>query len=158
MIDTEEIGLMGHSLGGAASVTMGRTRDDIDAVIDLDGTMLGERFGYENGEYILYEESYPVPLLFMSNEAHHIERNEMGSLYVTNVLLENAVDSKYTYFIGSGHMNFTDLPLYSPILASLLGVGEVDAEECIATMNEVILNYFNCYLKGEETMTIKECY
>ena len=158
MIDTEKIGLMGHSLGGAASVTMGRTRDDIDAAIDLDGSMLGEEFGYENGEFILYEEAYPVPLLFLSNEAHHMMRSEVKSLDVTHVLLENAVDSKYTYFKGSGHMNFTDLPLYSPILASLLGVGEVDAEECIITMNEVILEFFNGYLKDEDIVTIKECY
>ncbi len=158
MIDTEEIGLMGHSLGGAASVTLGRTREDIDAVIDLDGSMLGEELGYENGEYILYDEAYPVPVLFLSNEAHHILRKEVKSLDVTNMLLENAVDSKYTYFKGSGHMNFTDLPLYSPILASLLGVGEVDAEECVLTMNEVILEFFNCYLKDIGAMTVKECY
>ncbi len=158
MIDTEEIGLMGHSLGGAASVTMGRTRDDIDAAINLDGTMLGEELGYENGEYILYEEAYPIPLLFFSNEEHHILRGKVKNLDVTSVVLDNAIDSKYTYFVGSGHMNFTDLPLYSPILASLLGVGEVDAKECIITMNEIILEYFNHYLKGEETMTIKECY
>ncbi|MGN1107275.1 MAG: alpha/beta hydrolase family protein, partial [Huintestinicola sp.] len=40
MTDTEKIGVMGHSLGGAASVSVGRTRSDISAVIDLDGTML----------------------------------------------------------------------------------------------------------------------
>lgn len=158
MIDTEKIGLMGHSLGGAASVTMGRTRDDIDAAINLDGTMLGEELGYENGEYILYEEAYPVPLLFFSNEEHHILRGEVKNLDVTSVVLDNAIDSKYTYFVGSGHMNFTDLPLYSPILASFLGVGEVDAEKCISTMNEVILEYFNCYLKDEGIVKIKECY
>ena len=42
MTDTKKIGVMGHSLGGAAAVSMGRTRTDISAVIDLDGTMLSE--------------------------------------------------------------------------------------------------------------------
>lgn len=157
-IDIEKIGLMGHSLGGAASVTIGRTRDDIDAVINLDGTMLGEEFGYENGVYQFYEEAYPVPLLFISNESHHYDREMAGALYVNDVVLDNAVDSKYTYFVGSGHMNFTDLPLYSPILASMLGIGDVDAKECILTMNEIILEYFNCYLKDEGIVSIKECY
>lgn len=41
--DTDRIGVMGHSLGGAASVSMGRKRQDVDAVIDIDGTMLGGR-------------------------------------------------------------------------------------------------------------------
>ena len=38
MTDTSSIGLMGHSMGGATSVALGRTRDDVGAVIDMDGT------------------------------------------------------------------------------------------------------------------------
>lgn len=38
LIDTERIGLMGHSLGGASSARVGRERSDIAAVIVLDGT------------------------------------------------------------------------------------------------------------------------
>lgn len=158
MINTEKIGLMGHSLGGAASVTVGRTRNDIDATIDLDGTMLGEELRYENGELVFYEEAYPIPLLSISNEEHHLDSTSVEALYVNNVVLENAMDSKYTYFVGSGHMNFTDLPLFSPILASFLGVGEIDATECITTMNEIILEFFNYYLKDEGTVVIKESY
>ena len=158
MLNTEEIGVMGHSLGGVASVTIGRTRDDIDAVIDLDGTMLGEELDYEDGVYEYYEGNYPVPLLSLNSQAHQELSDEANLLYVNNVVLENAMDGQYTYFEGSGHMNFTDLPLFSPVLASLLGVGEVDATECITTMNGVILDYFNCYLKDEGTVVIKECY
>lgn len=149
MTDTQKIGLMGHSLGGATSVTVGRTRDDIDAVIDIDGTMLGEEYNYENGVYAFYREAYPVPLLSFSNEEHHIEGKQFGDLYVNNVVLENAVDSSYTYIAESGHMNFTDLPLFSPALASFLGVGEVDATECILSMNETILQFYDYYLKGK---------
>lgn len=156
--DTEKIGLMGHSLGGAASVTLGRTRSDIDAVIDLDGTMLGEEYSYRNGEYEFYEEAYPVPLLVLNNEPHHFEGEDVKELYVNRVVLANAVDAKYTYFKGSGHMNFTDLPLFSPALASLLGVGEVDAEECVKTMNQVVLEFFNGYLKDMGEVIIRESY
>lgn len=158
MTDMESIGLMGHSLGGASSVTLGRTREDIDAVIDLDGTMLGEEFGYENGVYEFYEGEYPVPLLSVSNEAHHRDGKVAGDLYVNNIVLENAVDSHYTYFVGSGHMNFTDLPLFSPPLAAMLGVGEVDATECVITMNEIVLEYFDYYLKDEGEIIIQESY
>ena len=158
MTDTEHIGLMGHSLGGAASVTLGRTREDIDAVIDLDGTMLGEEYSYNNGKYEFYEEAYPVPLLAVNNEPHHFEGEEVETLYVNRVVLANAVDAKYTYFKGSGHMNFTDLPLFSPALASMLGIGEVDAKECITTMNQLVLDYFNCYLKEMGEVVIRESY
>lgn len=158
MTDTEHIGLMGHSLGGATSVTLGRTRDDIDAVIDLDGTMLGEEFGYADGKYELYEEAYPVPMLVVNNEEHHFQAEDVETLYVNRVVLANAVDAKYTYFKGSGHMNFTDLPLFSPALANMLGVGEADAEECVLKMNQLILEFYNCYLKDMGEVTVKESY
>jgi len=158
MVNIEKIGMMGHSLGGASSVTIGRTRNDISAVIDIDGTMLGEEFDYEDGVYKFYEGNYPVPLLSFNSHSHQESSDEANLLYVNNVVLENAVDGQYTYFEGSEHMNFTDLPLFSPIHASFLGVGEVDATECITTMNEVILDYFNCYLKDQGEVVIKECY
>lgn len=158
MTDTEHIGLMGHSLGGAASVTVGRTREDIDAVIDLDGTMLGEQFGYVDGVCDFYEDAYPIPLLAVNNEEHHFEGEEVESLYVNRVVLANAKDGKYTYFKGSGHMNFTDLPLFSPVLANMLGIGEVDPEECVVKMNQLVLDYYNCYLKDMGEVTVNESY
>lgn len=156
--DTEHIGLMGHSMGGAASVTVGRTRDDIDAVIDLDGTMLGEQFGYINGEYDFYDEAYPVPLLVISNEPHYFEAQELTDWYVNSWVLYNAEDAKSTYFKGSGHMNFTDLPLFSPALAGMLGVGTVDPEECVVKMNRLVLDYYNCYLKDIGDVVVEEGY
>lgn len=158
MADTAHIGLMGHSMGGAASVTVGRQRSDIGAVIDLDGTMLGEQLSYENGIYQYYDAAYPVPLLAIDNEEHYRNGAKLGELYVNGAVLKNAADSRHTYFVGSGHMNFTDLPLFSPALASLLGTGSVDETECIRTMNEIILQYFNAYLKGEGEVIINESY
>lgn len=158
MADVEKIGLMGHSLGGAASVTVGREREDVDAVIDLDGTMLGEQLSYENGSYQYYEGAYPIPLFAIDNEEHYLQGDMIDALYVNNVVLENALDGKHTYFVGSGHMNFTDLPLFSPVLASLLGTGTIDETECVKTMNEIVLQYFNYYLKDEGEININECY
>ena len=158
MTDMERIGLMGHSLGGATSVTVGRTRNDIDAVIDLDGTMLGEQFGYTEGVYDFYDEEYPVPLLSVNNEEHYFEGVEFSEQYVNSVVIANAKDAKNTYFKGSGHMNFTDLPLLSPTLANMLGIGTVDSEECVVTMNKLVLDYFNSYLKDMGEVVVQESY
>lgn len=157
-IDHDKIGMMGHSLGGATSVTIGRTRGDVKAVIDLDGTMLGEELSCEDGQYQYYEEAYPVPLLMLSNENHHEDFQQYGTLYVNGLVLANAKDASYTYFKGSGHMNITDLPLFSPFLASLLGTGDVDAKECIQTVNELTLQFFDHYLKGQGEFQIQESY
>jgi len=34
----------------------------------------------------------------------------------------------------------------------MLGVGDVDATECLENVNEVILTYFDFYLKGEGSL------
>ena len=63
LVDTEKIGLIGHSMGGAASVQVGRDRQDIDAVINLDGDMLGEYRDVVDGRPVIDEAAYPVPIL-----------------------------------------------------------------------------------------------
>lgn len=171
--DFDKIGIMGHSLGGAASVMLGRTREDVDAVIDLDGTMFSEilevvdcePYKYEDKVYtereIINEEPYPVPILSIDNEEHHVVREaskEFGIAYPNNVVMDNALEGYSTYFAGSGHMNFTDLPLFSPVLANMLGTGSIDTQECIDDMNAIILGFFNHTLKDNPNFSIEKSY
>ncbi|MCE5196757.1 MAG: hypothetical protein LLG09_06485 [Negativicutes bacterium] len=148
IINTEKIGLMGHSLGGAASAQIGRIRNDIDAVIVLDGTMLGEETAFENNAVVLNATPYPIPLLNVYAEDHYTNSMELvGDAYNNFYATRNALCAYETVFQGAGHLNFTDLSLFSPALAEMLGVGTVDARYCIETMNEVVLEFFNGYLK-----------
>ncbi len=166
LIDSEKIGLFGHSMGGASSVQLGRERTDIDAVIDLEGTMLGEYIGFEDGMEVYNPEPYPIPVLDVYGtrvlEAN-IMTDEMAAQYpdweyVNFYVGRNAVDYRGVEFHDAGHLNFTDLPLASPVLARLLGVGSVDARSCIENVNAVVLNWFNHYLKGNEELNIKAEY
>ena len=162
MTDTDKIGLMGHSLGGATSVNVGRQRDDIDTVVVLDGTMFGEIIGVENGKYVYEKEAYPVPVLDFTKEKDYNDREQFkkdnGYAYINEYVIENAKDGKVSVFANAGHMDFTDLPLISPVLASMLGKGEVDSEEFVTQMNGIILNWFDYYLKNEGTLDIQAKY
>ena len=158
-IDVEKIGLFGHSMGGATVVQVGRDRDDIDAVIDLEGMMAGEYVGFddEKGYEIYNETPYPVPLLDINSKAvrDQIAKQEdeiPGWEYVNDYVGKNALNYKTVIFYGAGHLNFTDLPMVSPVLAKLLGVGEVDAKECITNVNGAIGTFFDYYLKKEGTI------
>ncbi len=148
LIDTDRIGLFGHSMGGAASVQLGRERDDIDAVIDLEGTMLGEYVDFADGTEVFNTEPYPVPVLDVNSAATDAEARMLpGNGYVNFYVGERAVDYHYAVIADAGHLNFTDLPLISPVLAKLLGVGDADAKECIEEVNALVLDFFDTYLK-----------
>ena len=156
MTDTGKIGLMGHSIGGAVSVELGRERDDITAVIDIDGTMLGEWQAFENGSLVLEDEPYPIPVMALDNEEHGVGYEDTS--YVNRYMLDRAVDGREMYFANTEHMDFTDLPLMSPFLASMFGKGSVDSGEFIPQLNDTILQFFNYYLKAEGTLSVPEGY
>lgn len=162
MTDTDKIGLMGHSLGGASSVTLARQRTDIDAVVDLDGTMLGEIVGAENGKNIYNEETYNIPVLDFMKEKDYTEREqykkENGTPYVNDYIIAHAENGKTVVFWNAGHMDFTDLPLISPTLANMLGHGDVDSEKFLTRMNQIVLDWFDYTLKGEGTPDIQAKY
>ena len=161
MTDVSKIGLMGHSMGGAAAVELGRERDDAAAVIDLDGTMLGEYLGVENGDFVINEEPYPVPVLEFNNWSTYQERAEylaQGGSYPNDVLMAQAAAGFTTTIRGTEHMDFTDLPLLSPFLGNLLGSGERGAEETLTVVNSLVLQFFDCYLKGEGVFAVQDIY
>ncbi|MBQ1546610.1 MAG: dienelactone hydrolase family protein [Clostridia bacterium] len=161
--DIEKIGLMGHSMGGATSTALGRERDDIDAVVVIDGTMLTEREAAKDGKYQYIEEPYPTAILDFTKEQDYNERkqieNDNGYFYVNDHVIENAKDGKLVVFSGANHMDFTDLPLISPTLSKMLsGESNVDNEEFMYTVNGIILNWFDYYLKGEGALNISARY
>ena len=81
-----------------------------------------------------------------------------GLPYANNVVLAHARHGYSTYIAGTGHMNYTDLPLFSPFLADMLGTGDVDAKACILKMNEITLDFFDCYLKDGGEFQAEEGY
>lgn len=165
MTDTSKIGLMGHSMGGATSVALGRERDDIAAVIDIDGTMLSEYTGIADDKFTVNEEPYKVPVLeFVNWEqatefADHIEEYRAESGAYPNVeLMEHAAYGFTTTIKGTKHMDFTDLPLLSPMLGNMLGSGERDTAEVMTIVNSIVLEFYDCYLKGEGAFAVQESY
>lgn len=161
MTDARRIGLMGHSMGGAAAVELGRERDDIMAAADIDGTMLGEYTGVENGELTVRDEPYSVPVLEFNNwESYNDLEGYLaeGHVHPNAELIRNAEEGFTTTVRGTEHMDFTDLPMLSPFLGKLLGSGERDTAEVMGTVNSILLGFFNTYLKGEGVFTVQEIY
>ena len=106
--------------------------------------------------------SYPVPLLDFSKETDYDEiaraKSETGYQYVNEEVMKRAKDGRLVLFRNTGHMDFTDLPLLSPAIASALGTGSVNSSEFLPMMNGIVLNWFDYYLKGEGVLQIQDKY
>lgn len=155
-IDLEHIGVFGHSLGGATAAQIGREEEEVDAVIVIDGTMMGEITDLEDGKELILKVPYPKPIMIMYNESHYNDALKYQDDYANMIVYKDALDPYQVIIKGSGHLNFTDLPLFSPFLARQLGTGDVDARSCIKTMNEAILQFFDYYLKSSNVEIHKE--
>ncbi len=158
IINQDKIGLFGHSLGGAAAAQLGRDRSDVDAVAVIDGTMIGEEVAFKNGHEILNTEAYPIPLLDLYNDSHYKDAKQMGTEYNNLSASANAKEAYDIVIRDSGHLNFTDLPLFSPTLAHMLGTGTVDSRYCIETMNKIVLDFFDHTLKDKKELDLKTEY
>ncbi|MNM90194.1 isoform II [compost metagenome] len=150
-MDLNNIGLFGHSLGGAASADVARIREDVKAVIVMDGTMIGDIKGLNNdNSEIITEEKFTKPLMLMYSSLFQQEEAKKTS-YLPNIkAYDNATSDAYSLCIkDSGHLNFTDLPRISPFLAEKLGVGTVDSFKCIKIVNDYTLAFFDKHIKGQ---------
>lgn len=161
LLDAEKIAVMGHSLGGATAVEIGRQRSDVSAVVDLDGTMLGEYNGVENGTLSFREDPFCVPVLEFRSWDHYNDVKEslaQGKRYPNDVLIRGAAAGFTAAIRDTKHMDFTDLPLFSPFLGKKLGKGSRDTAEAMKIVNSLVLEFLNCYLKGEGVFTVDEIY
>lgn len=161
MVDTNKLGVFGHSLGGSTAAAIGRERNDIDAVVSLDAPLLGEHIGFEEGEYVINQELYTKPLLNIYTDDVWNQLEDVPVYHSNQLFLNNPPDNVYNInFEGAKHLSVTDLPLFSPTLAYMLqgGSAEIDKSYCIETMNSIILEFFDCYIKGEGSFDFRGTY
>ncbi|MBU8918570.1 alpha/beta hydrolase [Bacillus sp. FJAT-29953] len=169
LIDTNKIGLIGHSLGGAAAAKLGRDRHDIAAVINLDADLLGEELGVKDGKPVINKDIYPVPLLSIYTDTM---KNLMDSVTDPNLVLpqkyisDTAPDAYEVFIKGTNHLSLTDLPVVSPFFAKMINgstdksttAHAADKYKVLETMNEIVLEFFNSYVKDEGSFHAAKTY
>lgn len=152
LVDSTKIGIMGHSLGGSASLGIGRMRSDIKAVISLEAPFMCDIEGVKNNEFVFTKETYPVPVLNVYSDSSWGHLADWPQYAENYALLSNMNETAFNVHIsGVGHLSLTDLSLTSPMLTRLLNghKSTKSAEDCLKTINKIGLEFFDCYLKGE---------
>ena len=142
--DTSRFVTLGHSAGGSAALGMARIRSDVVGVIALESPCMYDIKGATNGEYIIDDSDYEVPILNVYSDASYSHLHEWKQ-YRNNVKFLESENENYEniYYKGVGHMGLFDLSLASPILASILDQtkSEVEPREQLKRLNTDCLDF-----------------
>ena len=152
LVDTSKIGVMGHSLGGSAALSVGRTRNDIKGVIALESPFMDDINGVKDGKFVFEDEVYPTPVLNVYSDSSWYHLGQWPQ-YAQNYKLLSETDAQAfnVHISGVGHFTLTDLALTSPILTRMLNgfKSTTDTRYGLQVVNDVSLRFFDFYLKGE---------
>jgi len=138
-LDTDRIGVLGHSMGGTASGQVCLTDQRCKAGINMDGMQLGD----------MIERNLSCPFMFM----HHDNTGARNKM-LNRIFFEQSEGPAYLVLIrGTRHMNFSDFSLYGHAsLARLTDVaGKIGGKRCIRILNDYVLAFFNKHLKGQDS-------
>jgi hypothetical protein len=154
-LDLSRIGILGHSLGGAAAAELCRVDRRCDAGVNMDGLIWGEAA----------ETGVPVPFLLLMSEDRpcaevaRLENvtvetcEELETLFAASwqTVREAAQPGSWLIIAGSRHGSYSDapfLPAGAEILESLVGGATIEAERMWRVTGDLLLAFFNAHLNG----------
>ena len=156
LVDTTQIGVMGHSLGGSAALGIGRLRNDVSSVIALESPFMCDIKAVKDGEFVFTDEVYPVPVLNVYSDSLWSILGERPQYARNHALLSDTDATAFNVYIsGVGHLTLTDFALTSPFLTRAFNghKSTADTDYCLRTINKVCLAFFDCYLKQQGEFT-----
>jgi len=141
IIDFEKVGVLGHSYGGATAIQTAYEDDRFKAALCLDGWM-------NPVPDHIYEKGIQQPFLYLGRPRWNNSDYPTSPLKLVQ-FLQNVKSEKFNYILkGSRHLDFSDLPLFSPLSEFFLDTGTISSKKAVSITNEVVLLFFDRYLKN----------
>ncbi len=143
-IDKDKIGMMGHSLGGAAALNVDLYDPRFKAVINLDGYAFGR----------LFSEGVKIPFIaILQNprgavEASDSMRRERQKEW-KSIVDKSSKDSFVVSINGYMHFDFSDLPFIVPDSIRTKNGGTLKSEIGFSEITRLTQVFFDQYLKGK---------
>ena len=147
LIDANNIGVAGHSLGGSAALGVARQREDIGAVMVLESPYMCDITGVAGDAFTWNMDPYPCAVMNIYSDSGY-PLIESDNKYAQNKNhLYNRENVEYYHIEGSNHYTLTDLVRTSPILCALLGGRyQSSGDDTLALINQKSLTFFGKYL------------
>jgi dienelactone hydrolase len=183
-LDVENIGAIGHSVGGAVAYNLALTDRQVRAAIDLDGVVfITPQFDSKtmapflmlaNDRYHVQAIQNRKPLMKEFEEMDQVEQKMTMEIHGSEAAYHEAYDKALqnitglTRFLeasgnlftiqGSDHMKFIDIGLFIGInqLRERMGIGgKTDPARCLEITKAVTLAFFDQHLRGESNDSLE---
>ncbi|MBK8990069.1 MAG: hypothetical protein IPM39_29075 [Chloroflexi bacterium] len=135
-VAVERVGVFGHSTGGGAALQFCLDDSRCVAGLGLDAWLLPV-------DRRALTEPPPQPFLFLNTPDWLGAENQAHG----RALLEALNVGFELTLAGTGHYDFSDIVLLSPLTARLGISGEIDSLYSLQLQNQVVLSFFNRYLR-----------
>ncbi len=139
-LDVDRVGVFGHSTGGGATVQFCLDDARCDAGLGLDAWVLPV-------DARVLATPPAQPFLFISTPRWLGPENQARGRAILNAL---PGDGYELTLAETGHFDFSDIVLLSPLTPQLGISGEIDSLYSLGIQNEYVLAFFDQYVKGEE--------
>ena len=134
-LDTEKIGVFGHSRGGGAAGETLLTDKRIKAGANIDGVQWGR----------IVDSAFEDPFLYISADWPEEKEDLNAHAYINksrSIFYEARI-------LNTGHSNFMDIPFMIP-LKMLSEAGEIEPEKGIEITSRLITTFFDRHLKNKK--------
>ena len=134
-LDLKRIGVFGMSMGGMAASEICISDSRVKAGINIDGGLIASQI----------DKKIQTPFMFLNSKRYL----GYGKLFTSHINGEG-----YSLSVkNSDHYNFTDYSIYKiPSVSFLLGT--IDGNKTIKIMNDLVVAFFDKYLKEKENINI----
>jgi predicted dienelactone hydrolase len=149
-LDLQRAGIFGMSLGGIVAGEACRLEPRLQACLVMDAPMPTD----------VVQSGLQQPSMWITRDAGtmRLERQQAGGwpedeiqAHLTSMrAVYNSLpgDGYFVQVPGIFHINFTDVPLWSPLFSWMGAVGPIDAQRAFHIINAYSLAFFNRHLKG----------
>ncbi|MBU2700439.1 dienelactone hydrolase [Sporomusaceae bacterium BoRhaA] len=151
-VDTNKIGVFGHSLGGRTALRACSQDKRFKAALDLDGSLEGEKsYSFSNQEILMVSADIEERLEKAEN---YKQSKKEYSAVMDNLMLSPNAKKYLIYYKGTEHANFCDLGLLlNKELSS--AVGPADAQTVLLSLSALANDYFHGVFSEKGSTLVK---
>ena len=138
-LNLEKIAVGGHSYGGATAIHSAKTDKRIKTCFVLDGWI-------NPVPKATIEQGLQKPILSMGRPSWE-DSDYPNNYHLLNQLFSNSSAPNYNIIIKNTlHLDYTDIPLYSPIIKYVMDVGDLQPSTSQKLINNLIFTFLESHL------------